>query len=524
MSTRRRHAALVGHWLMVGEGGFEPPTASSQSWSATTAPLPVRTAHDTGFGPGDRRRYTAAPVKSTVEPLEGNKVKLSVQVDEPEFEKDIDAAFRRIAKEVRLPGFRPGKAPRRLLESKLGSEVGREEALREALPAYYVEAVKEHDVDVIAAPEIEITDGQEQGPVLFDAVVEVRPIITVGGYESLRVELPRPEASDEEIDAQVDRLREQFAELTAVERPAQDGDHVSIGITGSRDGEVLPGLQADDYLYELGSGSVAAELDENLRGAKVGDVLQFDAQPDDEDEEAVQFKVIVKDIKEKVLPEVDDEWANDVSEFETVAELRADLGDRISRVRKIQAQMALRDKAVIALVELVTDEAPDPMVNSEVQNRLQDLTLRLNAQGMSPDQYLAATGQSAEQLVEELRELAVQAVKADLALRALAEAEAIEVSDEDLDAEIEALAVRVSQKPDRVRKDLERADQIQAVRSDLRKRKAVDWLAEQVELVDEDGQPIDRAALALPEQDDDSDDDVTDEDVVAAADEEDDNA
>src|SRR5262249_37117052 len=146
-------------------------------------------------------------------------------------------------------------------------------------------------------------------------------------------------------DAQIDRLRQQFAEVTSVDRPARDGDHVSIGITGSRDGEVLPGLHADDYLYEVGSASVAKELDENLRGAKVGDVLEFDAQPDDDDEDPVQFKVIVKDVKEKVLPEVDDEWANDVSEFETVDELRADLGERISRVRKIQAKLALRDKA-----------------------------------------------------------------------------------------------------------------------------------------------------------------------------------
>ena len=466
-------------------------------------------------------------MKSTVEPLEGNKVKLSVQVEADEFEKDIDAAFRRIAKEVRLPGFRPGKAPRRLLEAKLGSEVGREEALREALPSYYVQAVKEHDVDVIAAPEIDITDGQEQGPVAFDAVVEVRPVITIGGYQGLRVELSRPEATDEEIDAQVDRLRQQFAELKVVERPAQDGDHVSIGIAGSRDGEVLPGLQADDYLYELGSGSVAKELDENLRGAKVGDVLEFDAQPDDDDEDPVQFKVIVKDVKEKVLPTVDDEWANDVSEFDTVDELRADLGERISKVRKIQAQMALRDKAVLALVELVEDEAPDPMVSTEVQNRLQDLTLRLNAQGLTPEQYLAASGQSAEELVSGLRDLAVQAVKADLALRALADAEDIDADDDDLDAEIAALATRVGQKADKVRKDLERADQIQAVRSDVRKRKAVDWLAERVELVDEEGQPIDRAALALPEQDEDDPDDADLDDLVeadVADDEEDDEA
>jgi trigger factor len=443
-------------------------------------------------------------VKAVVEPLEGNKVKLSVEVDESEFEKDIDAAFRRIAKEVRLPGFRPGKAPRRILEAKLGKDVGREEALREALPSYYVQAVREHEVDVIAPPQIDITAGKEEGPVQFDAVVEVRPVITVPGYENLRVEIARPEASDEEIDAQIDRLRQQYGELSAVERPAKDGDHVTITINGSRDGEPLPGLQADDYLYEVGAGSIADELDENLRGAKVGDILSFDAQPQDADEAPVQFRVIVKDIKEKVLPDVTDEWANDVSEFETVDELRADIADRITKVRKIQAQIAVREKTANALVDLVDEDVPEPLVNAEMQQRLQDFALRLQAQGITPDQYFQATGQAQDAFVAELRELAEQGVRADLALRAVADAEGMEATDDDVDTEIQALAQRLNEKPDRVRQQFERADQLPAVRSDIKKRKALDWLVEHVELVDEHGEPIDRAALELPDDEDET--------------------
>jgi trigger factor len=449
-------------------------------------------------------------MKTSVEPLEGNKVKLSVEVDEQEFERAIDAAFRKIAREARVPGFRPGKAPRRLLEAKLGPEVGREEALREALPEYYSQAVRDHDVDVIAAPEIEITGGQDDGPVVFDAVVEIRPHVDVAGYGGLRVELPRPEATDEEIDAQLERLRDQFAELNDVTRPAVDKDHVSMSIAGTRDGEPLPGLQADDYLYEVGAGTIASELDDNLRGAKVGDVVEFDAVPSGTDQEPVHFRVLVKDIKEKVLPEVTDEWANDVSEFDTVDELRADLAERIGGVRKVQAQMALRDKAVLALIDLVEDDAPEPLVNAEVQQRLQDLSMRLSAQGISAEDYFAGTGKTAESLMEELRELAVQAVKADLALRAVADAEEITATEDDLDEEIARLAERVGQKPDRVRRDLERAEQVQAVRSDIRKRKALEWLVEHVELVDESGQPIERDALALPEQTDSDDIDPTD--------------
>src|SRR3954449_1950031 len=394
--------------------------AASGRSSATAVPVtrPMLGAADTWFGGGGAPRFTHPPVKAVVEPLEGNKVKLSVEVDEGEFDKDIDAAFRRIAKEVRLPGFRPGKAPRRILEAKLGKDVGREEALREALPSYYAQAVRDHDVDVIAAPEIDITAGKDEGPVTFDAVVEVRPAVLVPGYASLRVEIPRPEATDEEIDGQIERLRQQYGELNVVDRPAIDGDHVTITINGSRDGEAIAGLQADDYLYELGSGSIADELDENLRGAKVGDILTFDAQPPDADEAPVQFKVIVKDIKEKVLPDVTDAWANDVSEFESVDELRADIADRISRVRKIQAQLALREKAVESLVDLVEEDAPEPLVNAEMQQRLQDFALRLNAQGVSPEQYFQATGQDQAAFLEELTTLAVQGVKADLALRA----------------------------------------------------------------------------------------------------------
>jgi trigger factor len=244
----------------------------------------------------------------------------------------------------------------------------------------------------------------------------------------------------------------------------------------------------------------------------VGAILSFDAQPQDPDEPPVQFRVIVKDIKQKVLPEVTDEWANDVSEFETVDELRGDIAGRITRVRKIQAQMAVREKSASALAELVDDDVPEALVNSELQQRLQDFVMRLQAQGVSPEQYFEAAGQSQEALVDEFRGMAVQGVKADLALRAVAEAEGFEATDDDVAQEIERLAERLEQKPAKLQQDLERADQIPAVRSDIRKRKALDWLVEHVELVDEQGEPIERAALELPADDPDSDNTTEQED------------
>jgi trigger factor len=439
-------------------------------------------------------------MRSTVEPLEGNKVKLSVEVDEQEFEKALDSAFRRIAREVRIPGFRPGKAPRQILEARIGAEAARQEALRESLPDYYAQALKDADIDPIAPPEIDITAGEDGGPVTFDAVVEVRPNVNVPGYQNLKVTLPRLVPGDDEVQAQIDRLRKNDGVLNEVGRPARDGDHVTIDRKIYRHDEILQ--QADDELYEVGSGTVLPELDENLRGAKPGDILKFNAHVEGQggEEPDVSFQVLVKDVKEMELPAVTDEWASEASEFDTVAELEADIRNRLGMIRKVQAQLALRDEVVTALVELVEDEMPEPLVGAEMERRLHDLAHRLESQGGDLGQYLQVTGKSQEQLIEELRHGAADGVKADLALRAVADAEAIEATDDDVDAEIARLAERVGQKPAQVRRQLDRGDQLQAVRSDVRKAKALAWLLEHVEIVDEDGKPIERADLELPAQ------------------------
>jgi trigger factor len=441
-------------------------------------------------------------VKTSVEPLEGNKVKVSVEVDEDEFETAVDEAFKRIAQEIKIPGFRPGKAPRKLLEARLGPEVAREEALREALPGYYAEAVREHDVDVIAAPEIDITDGEDAGPVAFDAVVEVRPQITVEGYLELEVEIPSPIPSDEEIDAQIERLREQFGELETVERPARHGDHVLIDIVGSVEGEPVEGLTADDYLYPLGSEGIVPEIDARVTGAKVGDILEFDAEhPDPDEDGSLHFRILVKEVKEKVLPDVTDEWANEASEFDTVDELRADYRQRMSTVRAAQAAMAAQARTAEKLAELVELEVPEPMIAAEMQEQLQNLAMRLQAQGMDLDQYAAITGQDPESMVAELREGAVASVKVDLALRAIADAESIEVGEEALEGEYERLAERFGESVEDVRHQFEHHAGTSGIRSDLRKRAALEWLVEQVALVDEDGAAVDRALLEPPAPD-----------------------
>ena len=334
----------------------------------------------------------------------------------------------------------------------------------------------------------------------FEAVVEVRPQVSVAGYQGLRVTIAGPDVNDEEVDRQLDRLREQFGELQTVSRPAHDGDHVLIDLKGYRHSEQIEGLTADDFLYELGSGSVVPELDEELRGKKAGDILKFTAAVPGQEEE-VGFQVLVKEVKEKILPEVTDEWASEASEFETVEELRGDIRTRLGTVKRMQAQLSVRSEVVDALVELVAEDMPEPLINEEMQRRLHELSHRLQAQGADLAQYLQATGQSAEEFQAGLHEAAVTAVKADLALRAVADEESLEATDEELDAEIERIAQAAGQKPAAVRKQLDRNDQLPAVRSDIRKGKALTWLTEHVEIANEEGKIIDRAELMNPTPD-----------------------
>ena len=435
-------------------------------------------------------------MKSTVETLDDNRVKLSVEVDEETFDVAVDAAFKRIAKEVRMPGFRPGKAPRRLLEAQFGSAVGREEALREAMPEYYAQAVIEHDVDVVAPPEIEITGGQEDGPVQFDAVVEIRPSVSAAGYDGLRVEIPNPVASAEEIDEQIDNLRRNFAELSVVERAAADEDHVTIDIEATHGDEPVPGLTTTDYDYLLGSGAVVPEIDENLRGVSAGDEVEFSADhPDPEEQEPLQFSITVKEVKEAVLPDLDDEFAKANSEFETVEDLRADMADRMNTMRIQQANMAVQQNTAEALAALVTDEIPESMIENEINARIQDLVQRLQQQGMDVGAYLDAVGQTAETLAAEFREPAEQAVKVDLALRSVADLQGLVPEDDRIDEVIAEMAGPSGQDPDELKARLAEVGQISALRADLAKQAAMEWLTDNVELVDEDGEAIDREAL-----------------------------
>ena len=454
-------------------------------------------------------------MQSTVEPVESDeenaapddspagvasRVKLHVTVPAPEFERAIDAAFRKLAREVRIPGFRPGKAPRRLLEARLGTDVAREQALQDALPEYYVDAVNEHDVDVIAPPEIEITAGKDDGDVEFEAVVEVRPQVKLVGYDELRVELPFQAVSDEDVDRQVDALRDRFADLADSDFPLIDDAYATVDIAGTIDGEAVEGLTATDFLYRVGSAMVVDELDEQLRGTKPGAILEFTATLPDRFGELTgreaKFRVIVKEAKQKVLPELTDEWVKEASEFETVDELRADIRKRVETMQRLQAQMALRDKVLEAAADLVPIEAPPTLVDAETRRRIEDLAHRLSHQGANLEQYLEMTGQEPQAFIDEISVGAARSVLADLALRAVVAQEAVTASDEELEAQVLQLAERTDQKPAKVRRELERSGALEAVRSDVARGKALEFLVDHATAVDESGNEID---LTVPD-------------------------
>jgi len=327
--------------------------------------------------------------------------------------------------------------------------------------------------------------------------VQVRPIVSIPGYDGLQVTLPGLAVTEDEVQRQVDRLRENDAELQTVERPAIDGDLVTIDLHGS-DATGAEVVGVDDYLYEVGSASVVPELDGELHGAKAGAILAFDAANPNEPEARVAFRVLVKEVKVKKLPEETDEWADESSEFSTVAELRADIEDRIGKVKLMQSQMALRQKTIEALAGLVSDDdVPEVLVDAEVNERLYDLQHRLEAQKVGLAEYFQATGTSPDELLAAVRTDAQQAVKADLALRALVEAEELTLSDEELDAEIRRMAERMDTTPADLRSQLDTAGRTGAVRSELRKSKALEWLLGHVDLFDEEGNPMAREDLEL---------------------------
>jgi trigger factor len=429
-------------------------------------------------------------VKSIIETLEGNKVKLSVEVDEVEFDKNIDQAFRKIAKEVRIPGFRQGKAPRKLLEAQIGIGAARSQAIQDAIPEYLSLAVREHNVDLIATPQIEVTKGEEEGVVGFDATCEIRPVITVPGYNGLRIELPALVVSETEVSDAMNSERARHGTLTDVSRAIALGDHVTLDLSGTREGNPVPGLNVEDWLYEVGKKWVSPKFDDMLIGAEVGTKVEYSEAPNGTTDVA-EMTVIVKKVQEMVLQELTDEWVSEhVAEFDTQEAWKNSLRERLENMKLNQTRGVFVERTTAALAELVTIDAPESMVGSDLQARVRNTVEQFQAQGIQIDQWLSATGQSTEAFIESMRGESVKAVKVDLALRAVAEAQNISADDDELDNELNRIATQAGRKVAQVRKVYEQNDALGELVAQIRKSKAVDWLLRNSTLVDPDGNAI----------------------------------
>ena len=452
-------------------------------------------------------------MKSVVEPLEGNKVKVRIELDDAEFTTALDEAWGTIAKEASLPGFRKGKVPKQVVKSRVDASFARGEAIQTAVPRAYEDAIREHEIDAIDQPDIELDEGAEEGPVIFTATVEVRPELTLEGYGSLEVTVANPHPADDEVADQIDKLRTQFGGLVDVERAVGQDDYVTINLVASRDGEEIAGMTAENYLYQVGSGGVVPELDTNLVGLEQGESSTFEAadptaappeadEDDADDSQAtITLEVEVLGIQERELPELTDEWVADATEFETVAELRDDIVDRMSGQARDRAQSQVRNELATALVELVTDEVPEALVQAAAQEQLESMARMLSQSGIELGQYLQMTGQQPDEFRAQLTEEGARQAKVDLALRAVAADQNLAPSDEELDEELAHLAVHAEVELETARTNLADNGQLPALRADIAKRKAMDWLIDTASITDASGAPVDPELLKIDPHD-----------------------
>ncbi|HVL99712.1 MAG TPA: trigger factor [Egibacteraceae bacterium] len=427
-------------------------------------------------------------MKTTVERVDDTTVKLTVTVEPSRVTEAIDEAARRLASEVRIPGFRPGRAPKRVLESRLGKDAIWAEAARDALPRFYSEAAQAEELAVISQPEIELETFEDGREAVFSATVEVRPEIEVPDYAQLQIPHPDWEVTDAEVDEQIERLRERFATLETVTRPARVGDHVLMSVSGARGGEAVPEASADDTVYEVGDPEQTdSELDRNLVGARAGAILKFtDTLGADYGERAgqqVAFTVIVKEVKTRRLPDLDDEFVADASEFETVEELRSALREHLAAEKLAQARDALRGRVVEAVSDLVEVPLPPSMVASELRYRLEQVERQAEQYGMPLDAFLSAAGLSNEQLLERFEAEARKSVKAQLVVEAVARDAGIEVESDDLREELTRQAAHLGRDANELAELMGHPEGVTALVGQTYRRKAVEHLVAGVQVL-----------------------------------------
>jgi trigger factor len=470
-------------------------------------------------------------VKSTIENLGPTRVRLAIEVPWSDLDHAFGEVYKELGKQVRVPGFRPGKVPNRVLDQRIGRPVVLEQVVQHAVPEVYSEAIRENQVRVISQPDVEVTRLDDGEALAFTAEVDVAPTLELPPLESLSVTVDDVEVTDEEIDSQISVMRERFATLSGVERAAEDGDYVSIDLEATLNGEVLEDGSTTGMSYEVGSGQLMAGLDDAVRGLSVDESATFQTAllSGDDAGELADVTVTVRSVKAKELPELDDEFASIASEFDTLAELREDVRTRLSRTKVLQQGAEARDKLVEHLIEVIEVPVPEKMVEQELDWRSQAMERELQQAGMDWDAYFSAAGIEGgrEAYDAELRENVEKAVKTQFILDSIADAREVTVDNEDLSAQIMAQAQRNRVSPEQYAQQLQQGNNIADFVADVRRTKALAQLLEETTITDASGNVVDLEALrprtaAAPSAEGDSegdsegaaDGDVPDSDAV----------
>lgn len=423
-------------------------------------------------------------MKANVEKIENNRAELKIEVEAEQVDKALDRAYRKIVKEVDIPGFRKGKAPRKIVETHIGKEPIFKQALDFILPEVYGQAVEETKIRPISQPEVSLEKFEEGKDLVMTVTVDVRPEVELGEYKGLEIKKPKVEVSPELVEAQLKILQNRYAKLVSVSEGIEKGDIAVIDYKGYIDGQTFAGGIEDNYALEIGSGTFIEGFEDQLVGAKAGDEVEVKVTfPEDYREaslagkEAV-FKVTVKEVKRKELAPLDDEFAKDVSEFDTLEELKEDIEKTLKEKLEKKAREEMREEILKKVVDNSKVDVPEIMVNRRVDVHMERLSERLKAQGYSLEQYYEAANTTEEEVREKYRQQAYQSVKTDLVLEEIAEAEKIEVNEDELIEEIQHLSQEYNENVEDLQKKFRSKDTIEALSYGIMMDKTVKFLLE----------------------------------------------
>lgn len=429
-------------------------------------------------------------MKTTVERESPTKVKLLVEIGPDEVERLTGDTVRKMSQEMRVPGFRRGKVPRQVIESRLGKDAIRQRMLEDSLPRLYTDATKEESLRPVATPDIEVTDFDGDS-LSFTAIVEVRPEVHLPDYHDLEIRRPSTKATREEIDDRLEVLRKRFSTVEPVARNAEAGDHVLIDIRTSIHDQKIDEASANDMMYEIGSGTLAPELDTELTGKRAGDIIKFNTSlPErlskDHGGKEVTMTVIVKEVNAKRLPPLDDEFARNASEFDTMEELETEIRDRIEEYKGTQADREVRNRLLDELIDLANVPVPESLVDEEAQARMAALQQEVREHGLSFSDYLEVVKMTEDELKAAQRRAAERSIGADFLLDEIAHKEGMNVTRSELDEEVRRLATRAGKPPEQLAKDISQAGRVEALGGDILRRKVLEYLVEHATITDEE--------------------------------------